>query len=130
MGTNPISALMSTATGIPQAQVDETLSQDKVQGFQSAIDKAVKTKDKEALKKATEEFEAVFIQYLLKSMRSTIQDSGLIEKSQGRSIFEGMYDEELSKTMAAGRQMGIADMLYNQLSQFDEEETKPFDMKG
>jgi len=129
MSINGIQSLVTSSTGIPKTQVDEALSEEKVKGFQSAIEKAVKSKDQEGLKKATEEFEAVFIQMLLKNMRSTITDGGLIEKSQGRSMFEGMYDEELAKSMALGRQMGIADMLYKQLSQF-EEDKKSFDVKG
>jgi flagellar protein FlgJ len=131
MAINSIQSMVSASTGIPKSQVDEALNEEKVKGFESAIQSAVKAKDQEGLKKATEEFEAVFIQILLKSMRETITEGGLIEKSQGRSMFEGMYDEELSKNMAMGRQMGIADMLYQQLSQFDEsDERKGFDVKG
>ncbi len=130
MSISAIQSLVSSSTGIPQAQVDQALSDDKVKGFQSSIEKAIAGKDKAGLKKATEEFEAVFVQILLKSMRDTVQDGGLVEKSQGRSMFEGMYDEELAKKMAEGRQMGIADMLYKQLSNFEDEKKKPFDVKG
>ena len=41
---------------------------------------------------------------------------GLIEKSRGEEIFEEMLDDEYSKLAANGRGMGLADMLYKQLS--------------
>lgn len=130
MNINAIQSMIGGATGLSKAQVEETLKGQEIQGFQSAIEKAVSSKDNEALKKATEEFEAVFIQQLLKSMRATVPKSDLFEKSHGREVFEGMYDEELSKTMASTRQFGIADLLYNQLSAFSETKKPGLDLKG
>lgn len=129
MGISGLQNMLINGTDLPKAQVEQILSEEQSKSFESTIQKAVESKDQVALKKATEEFEAVFIQILLKTMRSTVQEGGLVEKSQGRSMFEGMYDEELAKKMAEGRQMGIADMLYQQLSKFTDQK-KGFDRMG
>ncbi|MFA5523151.1 MAG: rod-binding protein [Tissierellales bacterium] len=75
----------------------------------------IKKDDKELLK-ACQDFEAIFTNILLKSMRSTIPESGLIEKTTATEIFEDMYDQELATTMSKGRNsLGIAQLLYNQM---------------
>ena len=51
---------------------------------------------------------------MFKEMKKTIPDSGLIEKSTGRKIFEDMHIEELSKEIANEDGFGIAEMLYQQ----------------
>lgn len=103
--------------------------------FESAIEKALASGDKEQLKKVSEQFESVFIHMMIKSMRTTVVDGGLTEKSNARGIYEGMYDQELANEMANGRTMGIADMLYKQLEKYvSDEETETekvnLDFKG
>ena len=70
-----------------------------------------------ALKKATTDFEAVFLNQMIAAMRSTVGDGSLIQKSNAEKIFEGMLDEEWSRKLA-GRHgsRGLAAVLYQQLS--------------
>ena len=72
---------------------------------------------REELRTATKEFEAIFLYQMISAMRKTIGDGGLIEKSNGEEIFEGMLDEEWSRKLA-GRHgsRGLAEVLYQQLS--------------
>ena len=74
-------------------------------------------KEEERLKEVCEDFEAIFVNMMLKSGRSTVDEGGLVEKSAGTKMFEGMYDEELSsiisKTDEGG--MGIGKLLYEQM---------------
>jgi len=71
----------------------------------------------QALRKATTDFEAVFLNQMISAMRSTVGDGSLIQKSNAEKIFEGMLDEEWSR-MLAGRHgsRGLAEVLYQQLS--------------
>lgn len=71
----------------------------------------------QALRQATEEFEAVFLNQMIAAMRSTVGEGSLIQKSAGEKIFEGMLDEEWSQKLA-GRHgsRGLAHVLYQQLS--------------
>ena len=70
-----------------------------------------------ALRQASRQFEAVFINQMISAMRKTVGEGGLIDKSNGQDIFEGMLDEEWSKKLAnkAGPN-SLREILYRQLS--------------
>ena len=70
-----------------------------------------------ALRQAARQFEAVFINQMISAMRKTVGEGGLINKSNGQDIFEGMLDEEWSKKLAnkAGPN-SQREILYRQLS--------------
>ena len=74
--------------------------------------------DKTALRDSAEQFEALFIQMMLKSMRdaSNVMKSDMF-KSHALETFEGMYDKELSMSMAKRNALGFADLMVKQLSQ-------------
>ncbi|MBE0489171.1 MAG: flagellar assembly peptidoglycan hydrolase FlgJ [Halomonas sp.] len=62
---------------------------------------------------AAEQFEALFIQMMLKSMRDTIPQGGLME-SQATDFYQSMLDQQWSQVMAS-RGIGLADKLVAQL---------------
>ena len=68
------------------------------------------------IKKVCQEFEAIFIRILVKSMRATVPDSGLIEKDTGHEVFEEMMDGEIANQAARTGDFDIADILYRQLA--------------
>ena len=70
-----------------------------------------------ALRQAARQFEAVFINQMISAMRKTVGEGGLIDKSNGQNIFEGILDEEWSKKLAnkAGPN-SLSEILYRQLS--------------
>jgi murein DD-endopeptidase MepM/ murein hydrolase activator NlpD len=73
-------------------------------------------KQRNELKKASEEFESVFIAYLLKVMRETIEESGLMEQGFGKSIYTELFDQEVSRSIAQRGALGIGDLLYRNLA--------------
>lgn len=69
----------------------------------------------EALKGAATQFEAMFINMMMKSMRdATPQEGGMLD-SQETKTFTSMLDQQMSQKMAQ-RGIGLADMLTRQLS--------------
>jgi murein DD-endopeptidase MepM/ murein hydrolase activator NlpD len=72
-------------------------------------------KQKAELRKVAQEFEAIFIANLLKVMRETIEESGLLEEGFGKSIYTEMFDQEISLSMARRGALGISNMLYQNL---------------
>ena len=73
--------------------------------------------DKKAkLREACEGFESVFIQKMWEQMRKNVQKSGYLH-SKDEQMYQGMYDAEFSKKMTQAGGIGLADMLYEQLSQ-------------
>jgi len=72
--------------------------------------------DKEKkLRESCEGFESIFIQKMWEQMRATIPESNLL-KGREEKFWQGMYDQELAKTMAGAGGIGLADMMYEQLS--------------
>jgi peptidoglycan hydrolase FlgJ len=67
-----------------------------------------------ALKAAAQQFEAVFINMMLKSMREATPQDGLFDSEQTK-MFTGMLDQQLAQSMAI-RGVGLADIMVKQLS--------------
>ena len=72
----------------------------------------------QALKQTAQQFEGIFIQMMLKSMRdaNSVMKSDLNNSSE-MNTFQDMYDKELSVEMSKRNSMGFADMIVKQLSQ-------------
>jgi peptidoglycan hydrolase FlgJ len=68
----------------------------------------------DALKAAAKQFEAVFVNTLLKSMRDALPNSDPLASNESK-LYRGMLDQEMA-TRLADRGMGIADMVVRQLS--------------
>jgi len=84
--------------------------------FQAALNSAIENKDKPELRKACVAFEGYFVQMMFKEMRKSVDSSmGILPKGQAERIFEGMLDEEVAKSVAEGRGIGLADEMYRQL---------------
>lgn len=62
---------------------------------------------------AAQQFEALFIQMMMKSMREAIPSSGLMDSS-ATNTYQSMLDQQWSQVMAS-RGMGLADVLVEQL---------------
>ncbi|MHB8079882.1 MAG: transglycosylase SLT domain-containing protein [Candidatus Krumholzibacteriia bacterium] len=64
------------------------------------------------LRAVAQEFESLMVSTLLRSMRSTVPESGLIESGGATRQYRQMYDDELARAAAnSGRGLGIADMI-------------------
>ncbi|OCL25632.1 hypothetical protein U472_14985 [Orenia metallireducens] len=84
------------------------------------IDKSGEGNDKiaedEELRKVSQDFEAIFVNMMFKQMRSSVFKSGLLDGGMSREIFEDMYYNQISKSAAENNELGIAEMIYQQLS--------------
>lgn len=67
------------------------------------------------LREACSEFEALFINLLLKELRATVDKSGLMDGGQAEEVYTGMMDTEMARDLAAKGGIGLADILYRQL---------------
>lgn len=80
---------------------------------------ADKTSSDAQLRQACKDMESVFMSYLLKSMRSTVKSSDLFGSEKEESMFRDMLDDEVARAASEQKGIGIADMLYRQLSRMD-----------
>ena len=76
------------------------------------------TAREQQLQAAAEQFEALFLQQILKQMRkaSDVLAEGNPMRSREMDTMRDFYDEVLAETLAGRKQTGIADMLVKQLS--------------
>jgi len=68
------------------------------------------------LKKACEDFEAIMVTYLFKSMRQTSLKADTEEFGSSKDLYEGMMDETLATQLSHQRGLGLARLLYEQLA--------------
>jgi peptidoglycan hydrolase FlgJ len=68
----------------------------------------------QALKESAQQFEALFIQMMLKSMRDATIKSDLFSSSQ-LDTYNDMYDQQIALHLSQSGSFGIADMLQRQL---------------
>jgi len=73
-------------------------------------------KGKMKLQRAVQEFEALMLSTMLKSMRSGIPKSDMFGDSYGGDMLEGMFDIELSRHMSRSRSLGMGEMLYKEIT--------------
>lgn len=83
-----------------------------VQGV-DALRRTVRTTPEEGLKQVSRQFEAMFMNMVLKSMREATPSSGLLE-SQNEKVYLSMFDQQLSQNLS-GRGLGLAEAMLAQL---------------
>lgn len=93
----------------------------KVQGegkdFEAVLSEAVENKDDKALKEACKEIEQYMLSSIFKQMKASTQvGERLIEKGDYEEMFEDYLVDEQCKTMCEAGGVGLADMMYKQLS--------------
>ena len=66
-------------------------------------------------KEIAQQFEAIFINMMLKSMREATDRSGLLD-SEATKTYESIFDQQLSTELSANGIFGIAQALQNQLN--------------
>ena len=99
--------------GATAAEAALASAQDKT--FADVLQKAYDEGDKKKLKEVCTQFESIMLSMMYKGMKATIPESSLVEKSRAQEIFDDMLDEELMNR-AGSRGVGLADMLYRELS--------------
>ncbi len=84
------------------------------QGF-SELRKDAQQNSPEAIKKVAKQFESLFVQMMLKSMRDSLPESELFSSNQQR-VYQDMFDKQISLNVANGEGVGLAAVIERQLS--------------
>jgi len=87
--------------------------------FQSRVKAAKKISGEEKslqLQQAAREFEAIFVSYLLKVMRETMEESGLTGEGMGKTVYAELFDQELARSISSNGSFGIADLLVRRIT--------------
>ena len=78
------------------------------------LKKGAREQSPEAIKKVARQFESLFVQMMLKSMRDTVPESELFG-SKSEKMYQDMYDKQLSMQISNGRGIGLASTIERQL---------------
>lgn len=114
MGSSLDSSMMQASLG--QSQGRQLELQNRVRGLNESASSRLTPEQKEKrLREACEGFESIFIQKMWQQMRATLPQNGLLH-SRDEKMWQDMYDQELAKSMASVGGIGLADMMYEQLS--------------
>ena len=70
------------------------------------------------LKDVSQDFEAILLNQMFKSMRQTISKSNLVDGGMAENIFEDMLYDEYSKGFSKTKKMGISEMIFNQMKDY------------
>lgn len=79
----------------------------------NSLKQAARENTPESVKEAAKQFEALFVNMMLKSMRDATPKEGIFDNEHSRT-FTGMLDQQLSQKIA-NRGLGLADMLAKQM---------------
>ena len=79
-----------------------------------ALRHTVRTSPEEGLKQVSRQFEALFMNMVLKSMREATPSSGLLE-NRDEKVYLSMLDQQLAQNLS-GRGVGLAEAMLAQLS--------------
>lgn len=69
------------------------------------------------IRKAAKEFEGIFMDIVMKSMRSTVQGTDVFGSNEREKFFQTMLDSEYSKISSAKNGLGLADAIVKQFTQ-------------
>jgi len=86
---------------------------------------AAKNDPQGQLKQVAKQFEGIFVQMMLKSMREALPKDGILSSDQTR-LYTSMYDQQIAQNISE-KGLGMADMMVKQLSGG---ETGPTDSTG
>lgn len=88
-----------------------------VQGAQD-LRRQLRDNSPESLKAAAKQFESMFLQMVLKSMRDTVPQDGLLDSDQTR-FYNGLLDQQMAQNLStAGRGIGFARLIEQQLGRY------------
>jgi len=73
-------------------------------------------KQKAKLQKAVQDFEALFVNYLLKTMRKSVNKDEESESGFGGEMMQEMFDFEMAKNISRTSRLGVGEMLFRQMT--------------
>lgn len=69
----------------------------------------------EAIMEAARTFESLFLNEIMKNMRKTLPQDGLLNKGFANNVFNSMLDQEYSQIASKSGQLGLAEVIARQL---------------
>ena len=108
---------------LPQtALVDAVLKSQRPKALDSISAKALSFEEK--ARKTANEFEAVMLNTLTKTMLSGIKSDGPFGGGQSEEMYRSLQAEEMAKALSNAGGIGLADIIYREIIQLQEAQQK------
>lgn len=95
----------------------------------TALKSGLRRDDPQALKAAAQQFEALLLQTVLKSMRAAAPQDGPFDSDQTR-FYQELLDAQLAQTLAAKGGLGLAKVIEKQWARENQPDDEPADVSG
>lgn len=109
---NPISFGNINIIDDAKSKVEESNSKK----FENILGDLTAKKDEKGLKEVCQNLESIFLNMIFKNIRNTIERSSLVDYGFATEMYEDMLFEKYSEEAAKAKGVGLAQMLYQQLS--------------
>ena len=86
------------------------------QSLKRLQDSASRSEEDEQVRKVSKDMESLFVKLLLDSMQKTVPEDGLLGNSSAMDTWRDMFNEKLALKVTEQNSIGLADMIYRQLS--------------
>lgn len=108
---------MNDRFGPNNADVNNFFDLNSLNSIRQQSNKADSASKDQALEKAAKQFEAIFMQMLLKSMRSAqdVLESDSPFNSQTTKFYRDMHDQQLAVELSSNGSLGLSDLIVRQL---------------
>jgi len=67
------------------------------------------------LRQVARQYEALFVSQMIGAMRKTVVNGGLVPESPAEKTYRGMLDAEHAEAIAESDQIGLSEIIYQQL---------------
>lgn len=111
--------MVSSINGInnsPELNINTSKVKSEQSEFQDILKNVQEEQDEEKLMETCKKLEAVFVNMMFKQMHSTVLKSKLIDGGFSEEVYNDMLIEKYSEEATKGSGMGLAQMMYKQLS--------------
>lgn len=108
---------INTTSNRNQSLIEQSRNYHDIKGLDN-LRQAARTGDKEALNEAAKQFEGIFVQMMLKSMRQAqdvLSDKDSPFNSQQVKFYRGMHDQQLAMDLSKNGSIGLAEVIVQQL---------------
>lgn len=90
-------------------------------------EESVKDKSREKLRKATDEFEEIFVTMMLKEMFKNLGKTGFLDGGKHEEMFRDMLVQERAKDLAKHAKFGLGDQMFKQFQRVLTDKSLPPD---
>jgi len=102
------------------AMVDGGRMDGDIKRLQNLTEKSSGKMNEKQMREIASDFEGILVRQLIKEMRNTVPQDGFLEPTHATEMYQEMADDALAKDLAGQGGFGIADLVYEQLKEIQD----------